>query len=172
MKRTAPVRVMFVCLGNICRSPLAHGLFEQKVAKAGLGDYFEIASAGTGAWHVGQRPDSRMRGTARCHGLSLDTLRAHQFTPDDLSRHDHIFVMDRTNRADVLRLDRGGRHRSKVELFRTYDPAGHFSDVPDPYYGGRFEEVYRIVDRTCRVILERLVQRYGLPTAAADRTRV
>ena len=111
-----------------------------------------------------------MRRTARRHGLSLDALRAQQFTPDDLGRYDHIFVMDRTNQADVLRLDQDGRHRSKVKLFRRYDPAGQDPDVPDPYYGGRFEEVYRIVERTCRVILERLVKLHGLPTPGRGRT--
>ena len=160
----SPVGVMFVCLGNICRSPLAHGVFEEMVKQAHLDRYFEVASSGTGAWHIGQQPDARMRRTAKRHGLSLDHLQAQQFGAGDLPRYHHIFVMDRENQAAVLRLDHHGKYQRRVELFRTYDPVGGRIDVPDPYYAGGFDEVYQIVERTCRAILRRLIVVHGLPT--------
>ena len=133
------------------------------IGRASLSRYFEIASSGTGAWHIGQRPDSRMRRTATRHGSSLDHLRAQQFSAKDLRSYDHIFVMDHENHAAVLRLDNSGEYAHKVELFRTYDPIGTGLDVPDPYYAGRFEEVYGIVERTCRAILLRLIELHELP---------
>ena len=163
-----PVSVMFVCLGNICRSPLAHGLFEKMVRQAGMDREFEIASSGTGAWHIGQRPDARMRRTARRHECSLDHLRAQQFKAEDLHACDYVFAMDRQNLDSILRLDTTGEHRSKVQLFREDDPIGRGLDVPDPYYAGRFEEVYQMVERTCRVILQRLITAHGMTSATGS----
>ena len=155
---------MFVCLGNICRSPLAHGMFEHLVRKAGLEEHFDISSSGTGAWHVGEPPDRRMRQTAQQHGISLDHLRAQQFEGSDLESYDHIFVMDKSNLHDVLYLDSNDRFGNKVRLFREFDPDPGDFQVPDPYYGGDqgFENVYRIVERTARTILHRLIEEYDL----------
>lgn len=156
------IKIMFVCLGNICRSPLAHGLFRDLVTEAGLADRFEVASSGTGAWHIGQSPDARMRQTARQHGVSLDGLRAQQFTTADLEAFDHIFVMDKGNLHDVLYHDVESRHGHKVRLFREFDPEPGDFQVPDPYYQGRFDLVYAIVERTARTLLDRLVEEYDL----------
>ena len=152
-----PVRIMFVCLGNICRSPLAHGVFEHLIRARALVGQFEVASSGTGAWHLGQLPDRRMRSTASKHGVQLDHIRAQEFTPDDLQTYDHIYAMDQGNLYNILSFDHGAQHRDKVTLFRTHDPVGASLDVPDPYYSGRFDEVYAIVSRTCEAILEHLV---------------
>ena len=156
------IRIMFVCLGNICRSPLAHGIFRGLVAEAGLEDRFEIASSGTGAWHIGEPPHARMQQTARRHGVSLDGLHAQQFTAADLARFDHIFVMDKGNLHDVLFLDPDDRHGHKVRLFRELDPDPGDYQVPDPYYQGRFDYVFTLVERTARALLDRLVEEYDL----------
>ncbi|MFQ5568565.1 MAG: low molecular weight protein-tyrosine-phosphatase [Rhodothermales bacterium] len=161
---------MFVCLGNICRSPLAHGVFRDLVSKAALTHRFEIASSGTGAWHVGESPDARMQQTARHHGISLGDLRAQQFQPADLDAFDHIFVMDKHNLHDVLYLDRDDRHGHKVRLFREFDPEPGDYQVPDPYYGGPqgFDHVFAIVERTARHLLHQLVQESDLAGGKED----
>ena len=100
-----PIRIQFVCLGNICRSPLAKAVFRDKVEAAGLEEHFEIASSGTGRWHIGDTADDRMRQTARRNDLSLEDHRASQFEAEDLEQYDHIFVMDKSNLNDVLHLD-------------------------------------------------------------------
>ncbi|RMF54292.1 MAG: low molecular weight phosphotyrosine protein phosphatase [Bacteroidetes bacterium] len=163
------IRVLFVCLGNICRSPLAEGVFRHLVKERGLAEHFEIDSAGTGSWHVGEPPDRRMRETARRHGVSLDGQRARQFEEEDLQRFDHIFAMDRNNLHDILYYDRQDRFGNKVRLFREFDPDPGDYQVPDPYYGGPqgFENVYRIVERTARTLLDRLAETYRLEGHAA-----
>ncbi|GIV59060.1 low molecular weight phosphotyrosine protein phosphatase [Rhodocaloribacter litoris] len=163
------IKVLFVCLGNICRSPLAEGVFRHLVRERGLEDRFDIDSAGTGSWHVGEPPDRRMRETARRHGVPLDGQRARQFTARDLEHYDHIFVMDRDNLHDVLFLDREDRYGNKVRLFREFDPEPGDYQVPDPYYGGAqgFENVFAIVERTARTLLDRLVAEYDLDQTTA-----
>ena len=160
---TDKVRVMFVCLGNICRSPLAAGVFREKVREADLEDAFEIASSGTGDWHVGQQADARMRTTAQRYGCSLEAHRGRQFAERDLSAYDHIFAMDKANLHDALYLDPDGDHGTRVRLFREFDPEPGDYQVPDPYYGGPqgFDHVYDIVDRTTDAILTRLRAVYG-----------
>ena len=162
-----PIRVQFVCLGNICRSPLAEVVFRDKVREAGLYDRFDIESSGTGDWHIGEGADSRMEQTAESHGHSLDAHSASQFQADDLEAYHHIFVMDKSNLNDVLYLDEDEQHSGKVRLFREFDPNPGDFQVPDPYYGGEdgFENVYDIVDRTTSVIMERLVAEYELDAA-------
>lgn len=157
------IRVMFVCLGNICRSPLAEGVFAAKVREAGLAAHFHIESAGTGSWHVGDPPDKRMLQTASRHGVPLPS-RGQQFAYADFERFDHILVMDRNNLHDVLFLDRKERFSDKVKLFREFDPEPGDYQVPDPYYGGEegFERVYQMVDRTCDALLASLRAHYGL----------
>ncbi len=158
------VRVQFVCLGNICRSPLAEAVFREQVQHAELEDHFEIESSGTGKWHVGDKADGRMRKTARKHDLSLEAHTASQFAPGDLEAYDHIFVMDKSNLNDVLYLDEDDQYNGKVRLFREFDPEPGDFQVPDPYYGSGdgFEKVYRIVERTSEVLLERLVEEHEL----------
>lgn len=157
-----PVRVLFVCLGNICRSPVAEGVFRQKVRDAGLEDLIEIDSAGTGAWHVGNPPDRRMTATAKRYGVDLTTQRARQFVDTDLADFDHILAMDKSNLHDILYLDEGDDFGQRVTLFRQWDPEPGDYNVPDPYYGGDqgFEEVYGIVDRTTDALLKGLAAHY------------
>jgi protein-tyrosine phosphatase len=164
MSEETPIRIQFVCLGNICRSPLAKVVFRDKVQDAGLDDHFEIVSSGTGNWHVGEQADDRMRKTAQRKGHSLEAHRASQFQADDLEAFDHIFVMDKSNLNDVLHLDENDEHGGKVRLFREFDPEPQDYQVPDPYHGGRegFENVYDIVERTSDMLLHRLVDEYDL----------
>jgi protein-tyrosine phosphatase len=159
-----PIRIQFVCLGNICRSPLAKVVFRDKVEEAGLEDHFEIVSSGTSNYHVGEQADRRMRETAEQYGLSLEDHRASQFQKEDLEAFDHVFVMDKSNLNDVLHLDENDEHGGKVRLFREFDPEPDDYQVPDPYHGGRkgFENVYEIVDRTAHMLLHRLVEEHNL----------
>ncbi|MFP4227763.1 MAG: low molecular weight protein-tyrosine-phosphatase [Salinivenus sp.] len=159
-----PIRVQFVCLGNICRSPLAKAVFRDKVQEAGLEDHFEIVSSGTSNYHVGDQADRRMRQTAERHGHSLEEHRASQFSKEDLERFDHVFVMDKSNLNDVLHLDENDAHGGKVRLFREFDPEPGDYQVPDPYHGGRqgFENVYDIVERTSDMLLHQLAAEYDL----------
>jgi protein-tyrosine phosphatase len=162
-----PIRVLFVCLGNICRSPLAEGVFRRKVEEAGLADRFEIDSAGTGRWHVGEAPDVRVRNVAAQRGVDLSGLRARQVHRSDVAgggAYDHVFVMDRANLSATQQLDPNGDGRGRIRLFREFDPEPEDFQVPDPYYGGSegFDRVYEIVDRTAEAILHRLRADYGL----------
>ena len=149
--------VLFVCLGNICRSPLAEGIFQHLVTEAGLSEQFEIESAGTGAWHVGERPDARATMVAQQHGVTLAS-RARQITRDDLLRFDYVLAMDRENLRNIERLAAATESASRVQLLRDYDDGADGDEVPDPYYGGAsgFETVYEMVHRSCEVLLDRL----------------
>jgi protein-tyrosine phosphatase len=154
--------ILFVCLGNICRSPLAEGLFREKVHAAGLEEHFRVASAGTGDWHMGEPPDDRMQAAARRNGdLDLSAQRGQQFARAHFEDFDHIFAMDKSNLHDILFLDEDSQYDGKVRLFREFDPEPGNYQVPDPYAGGRegFDEVYRIADRTTTRILEELIQK-------------
>lgn len=152
------IGVLFVCLGNICRSPLAAAVFRKLVRSAGLESRFEVDSAGTSDWHVGEPPDARAVAVARRRGVEL-AGRARQITPRDLERFDYVIVMDAENLADVERLAREVRPGGEVHLLREFDPvAGGALEVPDPYFGGRrgFEEVHDIIERSCRGLLEHI----------------
>ncbi|MXW82705.1 MAG: low molecular weight phosphotyrosine protein phosphatase [Rhodothermaceae bacterium] len=159
-----PKRIMFVCLGNHCRSPLAHGYFQNLVEKHGLQDEIEVASSGTSGWHIGEAPDSRICWVARRHGVRLNHIRGQKITKADLRTCDLILVMDRSNLRDVLLLDRDGRFTEKVRLLRTFDPSSVDDEIPDPYYSGIFEEVYTIVSRACDSLLEEIKSSLGAPT--------
>lgn len=165
-----PIRIQFVCLGNICRSPLAKAVFRDKVEAAGLADHFEIVSSGTSNYHIGDPADRRMRETAQRNGHSLEDHEASQFSKEDLERFDHIFVMDKSNLNDVLHLDEDDEHGGKVRLFREFDPQPDDYQVPDPYHGGRkgFENVYDIVERTADMLLHQLADEYDLIEVADD----
>jgi protein-tyrosine phosphatase len=149
-------KVLMVCLGNICRSPLAEGILRKKVAEAGF--EIEIDSAGTSNYHTGECPDARTLANARKHGVDLAMLKARQFSQADFDKFDHIFVMDSSNYADVISLARNEADKKKVELIlnRVY-PNSNMS-VPDPYFGGEqgFENVYILLDKACEVIAETL----------------
>lgn len=143
---------MFVCMGNICRSPLAHGVMEDKLRKAGMDSEIAVESSGTISYHQGELPDQRMRQTAAEHGISL-THRARQFQKTDFDNYDLILAMDNENLSNILRLAPDRVAADKVKLFRDFDPQGS-GEVPDPYYGGQkgFETVFSMVDRTCDVL--------------------
>lgn len=151
------MRICFVCLGNICRSPTAHGVMEQLVADAGLADRVVIDSAGTGDWHVGELPDPRTRAAAARRGLAL-THRARQFTRADLDRFDLVIAMDADNLRHLRRLlhQAGDRAEPRLALLRDFDPGSPAgAAVPDPYSGGEagFEEVLDLCERACAGLL-------------------
>jgi protein-tyrosine phosphatase len=164
MTNKTPVRILFVCLGNICRSPLAEGLFQKKIEEREFADKIEIDSAGTGAWHIDEKPDRRMRQAASRHGVSLDHLRGRQADADDLTNFDLILAMDSSNRETLRSWDSEHSANRKIRMFREFDPIPESLDVPDPYWLGSdgFEEVYQIVDRTCDALLEWVVGTYKL----------
>jgi protein-tyrosine phosphatase len=157
------VRVCFVCLGNICRSPTAEAVMRHLVAQEGMQQRISVESAGTGDWHVGEPPDRRARAVGAARGIPLSGAAA-QFTALDFARYDHVIAMDRSNRDDLLRMAPGPAERAKVRLLRSFDAsAPPDADVPDPYYGGArgFEEVFDICERACRGLLEHLRQAHG-----------
>lgn len=158
------VQVLFVCLGNICRSPLAEGVFRQLVAEAGLTDRIRIASAGTGDWHVGKPPDARMVATAAARAVDLSPQRAQVLTPELIAASDAVLVMDRENLRNARALVSEPALQARIRRFREDDPEPGDGDVPDPYYGGEegFVEVFEIVDRTARALLSRLRREHGL----------
>jgi len=135
-----------VCLGNICRSPLAHGILEHKVKEAGLD--WEIDSAGTGDWHIGHAPDKRSVQVAKDHGIDISMQRAQFFIPDLFESYDRILVMDRQNFKDVIAQTDNQEHRDKVTLFLDNDI------VPDPYYDSNmFKPVFDLIEKRCQQLV-------------------
>jgi len=148
------IRVLFVCTGNICRSPTAEGVLRALVDEAGLTSRVEIDSCGLGGWHVGEAPDPRTCATAHRRGVVL-THRARKLEPRDLDRFDYVLAMD----GEHLEALRGMKGKARVALLRSFEPgAPPDADVPDPYYGGAdgFEEVYDMCERACRGLLDHL----------------
>lgn len=148
--------VLFVCLGNICRSPLAEGVFADVAQKAGRGGEFRLDSAGTGAWHVGLPPDRRSIAVAASHGVDITGQSARQVDLKDFSRFDLLLAMDRSNLADLRARAPEAAH-GRIHLFLDYC-SGLARDVPDPYYGGPdgFENVYRMIREASEALLSRL----------------
>jgi protein-tyrosine phosphatase len=163
-----PLRLSFVCLGNICRSPTAEAVMRHLVREAGLSEQILIDSAGTGDWHVGQPRDRRSAEVGRRRGMPLGGT-ARQFQPGDFARFDYVLAMDRQNLQNLRRLAPDDAARAKVHLLRAFEGApgaGAGSDeVPDPYYGGPdgFDEVIDICERACRGLLAHLRKAHGLP---------
>ncbi|MGI8701774.1 MAG: low molecular weight protein-tyrosine-phosphatase [Nocardioidaceae bacterium] len=148
-----------VCLGNICRSPMAHVVLAHKLAAAGLASQVAVASSGTGDWHIGEKMDHRAAESLAHHGYDPTVHRGQQFVGDWFTRYDAILVMDAGNRRDVLRLTPADGDRERVLLFRAFDPeAGDDLDVPDPWYGDQrgFEAVLQIIERTTDELVTRL----------------
>lgn len=150
------VKVLFVCMGNICRSPTAEGVFQHKVKQAGLQDQISIDSAGTHAYHVGNPPDGRAQQAAIKRDIDLSTQRARRVTEDDFVNFDYVIAMDESNKEDLLAICPGG-YEERVQLFLQYsdDPA---NEVPDPYYGqGRgFEIVLDLVEDAAEGLLNHI----------------
>jgi protein-tyrosine phosphatase len=158
-------RVLFVCMGNICRSPTAEGVMRGLVAEAGLSDRIELDSAGTGGWHVGHPPDPRSVAAAAQRGIAVDGA-ARKVRRADFDDFDLIVALDAANARDLRRLAPDDEAAAKVRLLRAFDPAeGHDLDVPDPYYGGDdgFGHVLDLVDAACRGLLDDLRGRVGAP---------
>jgi protein-tyrosine phosphatase len=154
------MRLLFVCLGNICRSPTAEGTMRKLISEAGLEDQIELDSAGTGAWHVGERPDRRATAAARGRRIELEG-RARQVERSDFEEFDLLLAMDRANLRDLRALAHGEVERAKVRLLREFDPSSagdNALDVPDPYYGGEegFDEVLDLVGAACAGLLEQI----------------
>jgi len=150
-----PYKINFVCLGNICRSPTAEGVFQHLVDEAGLSSYFEIDSSGTGAWHVGQPANSKSQAIAQQRGVVLHS-RARKIVPSDLEYFDLTVAMDFSNHSDIISMSHKAEHHDSVVMLRDFDPDPDDGEVPDPYYGGidGFNQVYDIVERSCRELLE------------------
>lgn len=147
-------KILMVCLGNICRSPLAEGILKSKLPS----DSFFVDSAGTGDYHIGKNPDSRSIAIARKHGLDISNLRGRQFNVLDFDKFDIIYVMDESNYRNVLLLARNEQDKAKVEfILNEVHPKQNYN-IPDPYYGGNdgFENVYNMLDEACSVIATRL----------------
>lgn len=146
--------VLFVCLGNICRSPLAEGVFRHLVEGKGLEDGFIIDSAGTGAWHMGEEPDPRSVAVAAAHGVEVGGS-ARQVTGEDLRRFDLVLAMDRDNLAAIEALAEESGGTARLGLLREFDPEADGDEVPDPYYGGPrgFERVYGMIHAACQGLL-------------------
>jgi len=144
-----------VCLGNICRSPLAEGIMKYKIKEQGLD--WKVASAGTSAWHTGEQPDSRSIATARKNGIDISKQRARQLKPHDLRQFDLVLAMDRANHRQILRQATTNEQKEKVQLIMNFAHPGNDENVPDPFWDNDgFEKVYDMLDQACDGILERL----------------
>lgn len=149
------MRILMVCLGNICRSPIADGLLRRKISEQRLNA--TVDSAGTAAYHVGEAPDPRMRETGKSLGTPIDDLRARQFEVSDFDRFDLIYAMDRSNYNNILKLARNKSDENKVFMILNEANPGKNLEVPDPYYGGDqgFIEVYKMLDVATDKIIEK-----------------
>lgn len=159
--KTKKIHVIFVCLGNICRSPLGEGIFRHLVKEKGWEDFFHIDSAGTAGYHAGEMPDIGSISVAEQYGISLAGQYARQFTVKDSSQWDYIIAMDSSNHKDIQKL---GALTGNIHLMREFDPEG-CGDVPDPWARGdeAFLETYTIIHRSCEGLLHHIMQRHPLP---------
>ena len=148
------IKILMVCLGNICRSPLAEGILKSKIDSNNV----YVDSAGTGHWHIGKKPDLRSIEVAKKHQLDITDQRARQFSKQDFDDFDYIFVMDNSNKKDVLSIARNDSDKEKIHLMLNEIFPNENMDVPDPYYGGSegFQNVYRMLDLSCDSIANRL----------------
>ena len=155
INKSKEVRVLFVCMGNICRSPTAHGVFESLVKAEGFEHCIDVDSAGTHAYHIGEPPDRRAQLTARERGIDLSTQRARQAVARDFEAFHYILAMDRDNFQVLSEICPPG-HESKLHLFMDFAEGVDTREVPDPYYGGEqgFERVFDMVDEAARGLLE------------------
>ena len=151
------MKVLFVCLGNICRSPLAEAIFNHQVAEKQLQSHFQADSCGTGNYHIGSPPDSRTIRNALRNGISISHL-GRQFGVQDFETFDLILTMDRSNRENLLQLQGSGRYQDKIKLMRMFDSIKVGADVPDPYQGNEkdFQEVFDILQRSVTGLVKSL----------------
>ena len=154
-----PIKILMVCLGNICRSPLAEGILASKLPK----DKFTVDSAGTGSWHIGRQPDERSIAIAKKHKINISQQKGKQFTASDFDTFDYIYVMDNSNYLGVIELANNQKHIEKVQLILNELFPNENVDVPDPYFGlpNGFESVYKMLDETCEVIAKKLIEKHA-----------
>jgi len=151
------IRVLFVCLGNICRSPLGEGIFKELLREKGIEHQFIVDSAGTAGYHIGKLPDPGSRRVATKNGFSIDDQRARQIKSDDLGNWDYIIAMDDSNRSNIMKL---GKIEGELHLMRDFDPDGK-GDVPDPWQMGdsAFDNVHTIIRRSCENLLDYILSK-------------
>lgn len=154
-----PIKILMVCLGNICRSPLAEGILASKLPK----ESFTVDSAGTGSWHIGHAPDERSIAVAKKNKINISHQKGRQFTASDFDAFDYIYVMDNSNYKNVLALSSNETHSQKVQLILNELFPNENVDVPDPYFGltNGFEIVYNMLDEVCDVIAKKLIAKHS-----------
>ena len=152
------VKILMVCLGNICRSPLAEGILASKLPKG----KFTVDSAGTGSWHIGRQPDERSIAVTKKNKINISTQKGRQFSVADFDAFDYIYVMDSSNYNDVVELAKTQDHRDKVQMILNDLFPNENVDVPDPYFGlpNGFEIVYNMLDEVCEVISKKLIEKH------------
>jgi protein-tyrosine phosphatase len=157
-----PIRILFVCMGNICRSPLAESVFRHLARERGVEHLFQIDSAGTSGYHAGSPPDRRSAATALARGVEV-AGRSRQLVAGDLKSFDYVIAMDAENLREIEALHEMVGGTARVHRLREWDPEGSGPDVPDPYYGGArgFEDVHDIVERSCAALLDHLLAERG-----------
>ncbi len=152
------IKILMVCLGNICRSPLAEGILASKLSKK----KFTVDSAGTGSWHIGHSPDERSIATAKRNGINISNQKGRQFSTSDFDTFDYIYVMDKSNFEDVIRLAKTPEEEKKVQLILNELFPNENVDVPDPYYGSvdGFDHAYKMLDEACEIIAKKLIEKH------------
>lgn len=153
------IKILMVCLGNICRSPLAEGILASKLPK----NKFTVDSAGTGSWHIGNSPDERSISVGKKNKVDISSQRGRQFSAADFDTFDYIYVMDSSNYSDVLELAKTQDHKEKVQMILNDLFPNENVDVPDPYFGlpNGFEIVYNMLDEVCEVISKKLIEKHS-----------
>jgi protein-tyrosine phosphatase len=153
------IKILMVCLGNICRSPLAEGILASKLPK----NKFKVDSAGTGSWHIGRQPDERSIAIAKKNKIDISKQKGRQFTATDFDTFDYIYVMDSSNYQDVIRLAENQEQTKKVQLILNELFPNENVDVPDPYFGlpNGFESVYNMLDEACDEIAKKLIEKHS-----------
>jgi protein-tyrosine phosphatase len=163
MSNKEPVKVLFVCMGNICRSPTAHGVFQSLVDEQGLGKSIQVDSAGTHSYHTGSPPDRRSQATAQSHGIDLKGLRARRFASSDFNEFDYLLGMDHANLTGILALKPEGETRARAKLMLEYSDRFEQQEVPDPYFGDDgFDLVFDMIDDSARGLLKDIRSQYGI----------
>jgi len=153
------IKILMVCLGNICRSPLAEGILASKLSEK----KFMVDSAGTGSWHIGHSPDERSIATAKRNGINISNQKGRQFTTTDFDTFDYIYVMDKSNYQDVINLAKSFDQEKKVQLLLNELFPNENVDVPDPYYGSPdgFDIVYKMIDEACDLIAKKMIEKHS-----------